>query len=258
MCKVIVIIVKIILLANILYSQGPPITTETPIMLGLEGNGLRTFGKLIYNENSRVYLQPIGIPYNITSKFQVGGIFPFVFKTPNGSETIGGFGDMTIFTKYQLYKKDEVAKTFRILANFKQSFPTGKTDTSPAIGSGLYQTYLGLIIGRITTRVGIYGDFGFNITNDNATDNFTYNFSVGTPLLPHRYPQRQINVFFEMNGNYLFDDKIHVLYISPGIQFIPGRRILFESSLQIPALQKIILTGKTKFAIQLGTRFLIN
>ena len=71
-----------ILSATTVLAQGPPITAETPIMLGLEGNGIRTFGKFISNENVTIYMQPIAIPYNITSKFQVGAVFPFKFIKP--------------------------------------------------------------------------------------------------------------------------------------------------------------------------------
>ncbi|VAW11540.1 hypothetical protein MNBD_BACTEROID05-1111, partial [hydrothermal vent metagenome] len=123
-----------------LLAQGPPITVGTPVMLGLEGGGIRTFGKFISKENANIYIQPFAIPYNITPKFQVGTILPFVFKTPKSSSTVGGFGDMAIFAKYQLYKKDGKAKTFRILGTIKQTFPTGKTSSSPPIGSDLYQT----------------------------------------------------------------------------------------------------------------------
>jgi len=241
-----------------LFAQGPPITTATPVMLGLEGSGIRTFGKFISKENANIYIHPIGIPYNITSKFQVGGIFPFKFVTPKGAETNGGIADITLFTKYQLYKKDGKAKTFRVLANLKQSFPTGKTSSTPKIGSGLYQTYIGLIVGKISSAIGIYGDFGYNIISNGATDNFLYNFSVGIPLLPQKYPQKQINTFLEFNGNYVFDAKIHTLFISPGLQFIPGRRILFETSFQIPIFQENITTNKTKYMVLVGTRFLIN
>lgn len=125
------------------FSQGPPITTQTPVMLGLEGNGIRTFGKLISKENVTIYVQPIAIPYNISSKFQIGGIFPFKFINPKGSNAVNGFSDLTLFAKYQLYKKDGKAKTFRILANLKQTFSTGKTSSIPAIGLGLSQTYIG-------------------------------------------------------------------------------------------------------------------
>ena len=124
-----------------LFAQGPPITTETPIMLGLEGNGIRTFGKFISKENVNVYIQPIAIPYNISSKFQIGGIFPIKFITPKGKAMTGGFADITVFAKYQLYKKDETAKTFRILANIKQGLKEvhlieqGKMKSRPARGN---------------------------------------------------------------------------------------------------------------------------
>lgn len=240
------------------FAQGPPITVETPVMLGLEGNGIRTFGKFISKENATIYVQPIVIPYNIATKFQVGAILPFKFITPKGLNTTGGFADMTVFAKYQLYKKDGKAKTFRILALVKQTFPTGKTSSTPPIGSGLSQTYVGLVFGKLNSKVGVYSDFGYNITNKNASDNFIYNFSVGIPLLPHKYPQKQLNTFLEFNGNYVFDPKIHTLFISPGLQFIPGRRILFETSFQIPIVQNNITTNKTNYMLLLGTRFLIN
>jgi len=241
-----------------IFSQGPPITTETPVMLGLEGNGIRTFGKFISKENATIYVQRLGIPYNLTPKFQVGGIFPFKVITPRGAETVSGFGDITVFAKYQLYKNDGKAKTFRILGLVKQTFPTGKTSSSPAIGSGLSQTYIGLVLGKLNTKIGVYSDFGYNITNKNASDNFLYNFSIGMPLLPHKYPQKQLNSYLEFNGNYVFDPKTHILFISQGLQFIPGRRILFETSFQVPIVQNNITTNKTNYMVLLGTRFLFN
>ncbi len=256
--KTILLVILCFSFATLTYSQGPPITAETPVMLGLEGSGIRTFGRFISKENTNIYVQPIGIPYNITPKFQIGGIFPFKFITPKGAETNGGIGDITLFTKYQLYKIDGKAKTFRILANLKQSFPTGKTSSTPKISSEIYQTYVGLIIGKISTAIGIYGDFGFNITSNGATDNFLYNFSVGIPLLPQKYPQKQINTFLEFNGNYVIDPKIHTIFVSPGLQFIPGRRILFETSFQIPIVQENITANKTHYMVLVGTRFLIN
>lgn len=240
------------------FAQGPPITVETPVMLGLEGSGIRTFGKLISKENTNIYLHPIGIPFNITPRFQVGGIFPFKIIAQKGAETNGGIADIALFTKYQLYKKDGKAKTFRVLANIKQSFPTGKTISNPKIGSGLYQTHIGLIIGNISSVVGIYGDFAYNITSNGATDNILCNFSIGIPLLPQKYPQKQINTFLEFNGSYAIDPKAQTIFISPGIQFIPGRRMLVETSFQVPIAQNNITTNRTNHMVLLGTRLLIN
>jgi len=248
----------LIFFTTISLAQGPPITTQTPVMLGLEGSGIRTFGKFISKEKANIYVQVFAVPYNISSKFQVGGIIPYKSINPKGMDVVNGFSDITLFAKYQLYKKDGKAKTFRILANLKQTIPTGNSSKMPSVGLGLSQTYIGLILGKITSAIGIYGDFGYTLSNKNATDSFSYNFSVGVPLLPIKYPQKQLNTFLEFNGNYLFDSNIHTLFISPGLQFIPGRRILFETSFQIPVLQQNISFNKTNYMILLGTRFLLN
>ena len=241
-----------------LAAQGPPITTGTPVMLGLEGNGIRTFGKYISKEKADIYVQPFGIPYNVSTKFQIGAILPFKFIKPKSGSSNAGLADVAIFSKYQLYKKDGTAKTFRILATLKQSFPNGNRSEAPPIGSGTYQTYVGLIIGKISSAVGLYADFGYNRVNGAANDNFLYNLSVGVPLLPVRYPQRQINLFAEINGHYLFEPQLNNIFLTPGLQFIPGRRVLFETALQIPVLQNKNIENKTNFAIILGTRFLIR
>ena len=256
--KKVALSILLILEIGFCFSQGPPITTETPVMLGLAGSGIRTFGKFIQKENAQIYVHPIGIPFNITPKFQVGGILPFKSISLSGGKRRSGLSDMALFVKYQLYKKDGKAKTFRILAKIKQSFPTGKVQPSPALGSGDYQTYIGLIIGKLSSAVGIYGDVGYNITSDKARDDFSYNFSIGVPLLPQKYPQKQINTFLEFNGKYVISPGIHSLFLSPGIQIIPGRRVLFEGSFQLPILQQPVSHNRMKYAISLGTRFLIN
>jgi len=247
-----------ILFSNLLLAQGPPITTQTPVMLGLEGNGIRTFGKFISKEKANVYVQVFAVPYNISSKFQVGGILPYKSISPKGMDKVNGLADLIFFAKYQLYKKDGKAKTFRILANLKQTFPTGNPSNMPVVGAGLSQTYFGLILGNITSAIGVYSDFGYTISNKSASDSFSYNFSLGVPLLPQQYPQKQINSFLEFNGNYLFDESVHTLFISPGLQFIPGRRFLFETSFQIPVVQQNIRLNKTNYMLLLGTRFLLN
>ena len=241
-----------------LWSQGPPITAETPIMLGLEGSGVRTFGRYISTENNRNYIHVIAVPYNLSPKFQVGAVFPFVFKNPKNTTSVNGFGDFTFFAKYQLYKKDGKAKTFRVLGRLAHTFPKGKTSGEPPIGSGLQQTYLGLVVGHINPKLGVYADVGYNFTNKNATDNLAYNFSIGMPLLPHQYPQKQVNAYLEINGNYLLEPNINQLFFSPGLQFIPGRRLLLETSFQLPVFQDKKVVDKINFQWLFGIRFLIS
>ncbi len=254
---------KIVFLLAFIYSvylpaQGPPITTGTPVMLGLEGSGIRTFGKYISKEQASVYVHVFGLPYNINPKLQIGGILPIKFITPHEAETNGGVADIVLFGKYQLYKRDGKAKTFRILGQLKQILPTGKRSGVPPLGSGLYQTYAGFVVGKISSKMGIYADAGYNFIQGRASDNIAYNFSVSVPLLPQKYPQNQLNVLLEWNGNYVIDPKLHSLFVSPGLQYILGRRILFETSFQYPVLQKNITANKTKFMVLFGTRFIFN
>ena len=251
-------ILLFLIMVSTLSAQGPPITTGTPVMLGLEGNGIRTFGKYISTEKAKVYVQPIGIPYNVTAKFQIGTILPFKVIKPNEQAAVKGLSDIAIFAKYQLYKKDGTAKTFRILANIKQTFPTAKTTTTPQLGTGLFQTYLGLIFGSISSKVGLYGDLGINIPSRDAAKKLIYNLSIGLPLLPQQYPQKQLNLYLEMNGNYIPAADAHTLFLSPGLQLIPGRRVLFEASYQYPIIQSDNILNKTNYRFVLGTRFLIN
>jgi len=139
-------------------AQGPPIFTDTPIMLGLEGRGIRTFGNIIAKENANAYVQIFAIPYNINHKWQVGAIAPFVSKSPNGLTSRSGFGDMKVFTKYQIYQKDGKAKTMRSLIKITETLPTGNTTEMPTLGSDAWQTTVSLVNGYITTKYGIYGE----------------------------------------------------------------------------------------------------
>lgn len=238
-------------------AQGPPIFTDSPVLLGLEGRGIRTFGKYISKKNANVYMQPIGIPYNVTPNLLVGIIAPFISKSPKGMETQSGIGDIAAFAKYIIIQKDNLGKTFRTLVKVKETFPTGNTTNTPAIGSGAYQTAIGLVSGYITKKYGIYGELGYNITSNNLSDNFIYNIAFGYPIIPPQYPPKQLNVYLEFNGNYIIDNQQNILFISPGIQLIPHRRFIFETGIQFALIENVPDNQKTNFMYLLGTRILI-
>ena len=246
-----------ILTSYVSLAQGPPIFTDSPVLLGLEGRGIRTFGKYISKQNINVYMQPVGVPYNITSKLLAGIIAPFISKSPKGMKTQSGIGDIAVFAKYTIIQKDDLGKTFRTLAKVKETFPTGNTTKTPGIGSGAYQTAIGLVSGYITKKYGIYGEIGYNITSNKLPDNFIYNIAFGYPIVPPQYPPRQLNVYLEFNGNYVVDNKQNNLFISPGIQLIPSKRFLFETGIQFALIEDVPNNQKTNFMYLLGTRILI-
>ncbi len=239
------------------FSQGPPMYTDSPMLLGLDGRGVRTFGKYISKENAKIYMQSLAIPFNIGNKIQAGVMTMFVNKNPNKMPSQSGIGDITAFAKYQLYQKDGKGKTFRVLAKYNQVFPTGKTDVMPPIGNDSWQSQLGLVSGYVTLKYGIYGEVNYNITSNGLPDNFMYNAAFVYPLLPQKYPPNQININIGLNGNFLTDINSNTLLFSPGIQWIPGRKILLETGVQLPLIEDVPDNQKTNFIVTLGTRILI-
>lgn len=252
-----VLVIVFLISTHTAYAQGPPIYTDTPIFLGLEGRGFRTFGKYISKENSTVYAHPIAIPYNIKTKAVVGFIAPFIRISPEGIGSESGLGDISVFLKYLIVQKDYLAKTFRIALKFSETFPTGDTDSNPVLGLGANQSFFGLVGAFITTRYGVYSEIGYNAVNKNLPDNLVYNIAVGYPILPVVYPPRQLNVYLELNGNTLLDVNKTTLFLSPGIQVIPGRRFLIETGFQIPVKEDVPSARKTNFVFTFGTRILI-
>lgn len=239
------------------HSQGPPVFTDTPIMLGLEGRGIRTFANFVSRENAKAYIQPIVFPYNISTKWQIGVLAPLVSISPDGLDSRSGLGDVRVFTKYQIYQKDGKAKTFRGLIKLTETFPTGNSTEIPSLGTGAYQTTISVVNGYVTTKYGIYGEFGYNIAANGLPDNFIYNIAFGYPLLPQKYPPSQLNLFLELNGNYIFDQVGNNLFLSPGIQYIAGRKLLFESGIQIPLDDSAPIGQQTDYILRIGTRILI-
>lgn len=238
-------------------AQGPPIFTDTPIMLGLEGRGIRTFGNIVSKENANAYVHPIAIPFNVNRKWQVGVIAPFVSKNPDGLTSRSGIGDVKVFTKYQIYQKDGKGTTLRSLIKLTETLPTGNTSEVPTLGADAWQTTLSLVNGYVTTKYGIYGEIGYNAAGNNLPDNLIYNIAIGYPLLPQKYPPNQLNVFLELNGNYVFDDVGNNLFLSPGIQYIAGRKVLFETGIQLPLDEAAPEGQQTNYILKIGTRILI-
>jgi len=254
------------------FAQGPPIVTDTPIMLGLEGRGVRTFAKFVRRdtpgEPTTATIMPIVVPYNLFSdKFQVGAIVPFV----NVRES-SGVGDVRLFAKRLLYQKDARARTFRVAAKAGIKLPTGDDGARPPLGTGSTDYFFTTVAGWIEGRVGIYGEgiFNLNTSNDRVDfgNSFGYNVAFGyrlTPAVYERYPSPQLNVFMELNGTTAQKSRFDgqraddtggtLIFLSPGVQFIGGRRWLIEGAVQIPVVDRT--NPGTSWTASLGTRILI-
>lgn len=235
--------------------QGPPIHTDTPIFLGLEGRGLRTVGKFVSGESGKSFAVPVIVPYNLHTKVLVGAAVPFVWKQADGVGSRSGFGDVTLFAKGLLLQHDGIGKTLRVAVKVMETFPVG-SEGAPAIGSGAYQTYGGIVAAYVSTRVGLYSDVGYNLVSDGQADGVLYNLAIGYPLFPVTYPPRQLNLYLELNGSTLPAEGGHTIFLSPGIQLIPSRRFLVEAGLELPVKETAGAVEKD-FVFSIGTRILI-
>lgn len=235
----------------LLKAQGPPIFTDSPILLGLEGRGIRTFGKFVSTKNSETYTHVFAIPYNVTKDLQLGLIQPYIVHTPKDGETKSGFGNLTVFGKYSVIQIDSKAKTFRGLLKFTQTFSTGSSNLNTSITVSQFA----FVTGFVTTKYGIYSTVGYSFVSDDMPDNLIYDFAFGYPLLPQKYPPFQLNTYLEFNGAYVFNNHKHILFITPGIQLITTSNFLIEVGLQLPLIENNE-TEELKYNLLAGVRFL--
>ena len=284
----------VLLAAGSGFAQGPPINTDTPIMLGLEGGGIRTFAKFVrrttllqdgdeipddMDRQVTVRVTPIAMPYNLFSdKIQIGVIVPFMdvdFESTVQDMSSFGIGDVRVFAKYLLYQRDRKKETFRIASKAGIKFPTGDENKMPALGSGSTDYFFSTVAGWIKDRSGIYLEGIYNLNSShNQVDfgnSFAYNLAFGYRLLPavyETYPSPQLNGFLEINGTSAAKSDINgvtnensggtTIFLSPGLQYIGGRRWLVEASLQIPVVNEPNGTQlATDWTISIGTRILL-
>ncbi len=276
------------------FAQGPPINTDTPILLGLDGSGIRTFGRIIYrgtllqdgseiddptDSRIRIWASPVVVPHNLFSdKLQVRLIVPFLnvdVSSNNADNSSTGIGDLDFSAKYEVFRRDAKGQTFRVASRIGIRLPTGDEDDMPPLGSGSTNYYFTTVAGFIKNRIGIYLEGIYNLNTSNDTfdlgNSFNYNLAFGYRLLPkvyETYPSPQLNGFLELNGttvnkNSLDDQSLQnsggtTIFLSPGIQYIGGRRWLIEAAFQYPIVNEPNGTQlATDWRVSLGTRILI-
>lgn len=270
-------------------AQGPPINTDTPIMLGLEGSGLRSFVKIVHKSVQNgaadtptvtAVFSPLIIPVNLFSdKFQTGVIIPFksvTLTTGGGTNRNRGIGDARVYAKYLLFQQDGRNETFRIAAKTVFKFPSGNERLSPGLGSGTTDVIFSTVAGWIKHRSGMYLEtqYALNGTHNglNAGDAFLYNLAFVYRLLPviyNHYPMNQLNLLLEINGLRKFADTGTAstvangggsrIFISPGIQFSGGAHWLIESSFQYPLLNNWAnIQLKEDWTVSSGFRYLFD
>ncbi len=250
------LVVLLLLLMGSIQStaQGPPITTDKPIMLGANNWIIKSLTEIRKTDRGTFVKAPLMIHYLPTSNSLVAVHLPLVtynFQDGGSGQTLG---DVELLAKYQFYRKDGMGKTFRMVAKTLQTLPTGKALDIDGISTGNYHGYLGIVAGYESIKYGISNELGFNLSPSNDLDEFRYKLGFGLPLLPSVYPVKQINLYFEyQNSWYPVIDEFMLLY-AQGIQYAKGR-VTVEASIQFPLVQDISEVERRKFSVFLGTRY---
>ena len=242
------------ILAFGLNAQGPPITSDNPIMLGARSLTARTLVEVRNTERGTSLYLPIILQYLPTSNTLVAVNLPYLdydFDPENRGRTLA---DITLLGKYQFLRKDATGKTFRMVAKTLQTLPTGKDLDLMGLSTGHYAGYFGVVSGYESLKYGFSAEMGYNWMPDGSLDEFRTKLGFGLPLLKPQYPNRQVNIYFEYASSWFAERDSYQLLYAQGIQYA-GKNITVDLALQLPLVQQAPQGQAFNYGAFFGTRY---
>lgn len=240
-------------------AQGPPITADKPIMLGSKTKLVKTLTEIRKTDDGTFSSIPFMFHFLPTANSLVGIHVPFViYEFENATDHSNGsvLGDISILGKYQFYRKDQMGKTFRLVAKTLQTLPTGKALNIDGMSTGKYQSYQGLVAGYESIKYGISNELGYNVFPNGDRDELRYKLGFGLPLLKPNYPVNQVNLYFEYQSSWFTEINEYALLYAQGIQYAKDR-FTFEASVQFPLIQQVTTLSNRSVSVYLGTRVIL-
>jgi len=235
-------------------SQGPPITADKPIMLGGKSFTVKTLSEIRSTERGISVYIPLMLHYLPTSNTLFAIHIPYL--SYDFSENLSGnnIADIKLLGKYQFYRKDNTAKTWRLAAKTLQSIPSGEKLDLIGLSTGVYEGYLGFVSGYETLKYGISTEIGYNWVPNATLDEFRAKLGFGVPLLKPQYPNKQVNLYFEYTSSWLQERSWYQLLYAQGVQYA-GKNATLDLSLQLPLIQEVPSSRKLNYSLFLGTRY---
>ncbi len=209
--------------------------------------------------------------YGINSKWTVFGIVPYrdIDLTLNsGGQTVNrsnsNLGDLTVFTRYSAYQKNQLGKTFRVAPFIGLKAPTGKNNAGDSLGTlpssdqvatGSWDYFGGVVLTWQTLTYQIDTQLSYRVNNEAngfEAGNITrlegsYQYRLWRSNTVGRIPDYLYGV---LEVNLINQDKNRIngvednnsngtrLFLSPGIQYVTKRWIT-EAAIQIPVSQNL-------------------
>jgi len=235
------------------------------------------------------------IPLSVTPFWTIRIVVPWVEKSLafDGPEDrrlefeTSGVGDVLLDTKWVFLRRDRRAGTTRLGLQAGVEMPVGDTDgrlpngeVAPRplqVGSGTWDVPFELLFTDVRERWGFHGNLGGRLHSEDdgfePGDILKVDAAAGYRLVPRVYSSlrdQTVVAYLELNGERTDEDRIdgrenpdsggHVVFVSADLQWVPTPWLLFEGSLQIPALQdlngaqlehdpRIQLGGRIRFSV---------
>ena len=222
----------------------------------------------------RVRTTPVAVVCGLRSRLSLVAVLPFVDKQVSftgdpaqRSAGSGGLGDALFLAKWRFYKRDQPLGTFQLSTELGAKAPTGADDLEdtagrplpPALqrGSGSWDPVANFIMTYVPAagrgRWTFTGDVGVRLTTEANTievgNQVGYDGMVKYRVHPVRHPGRDTFLLLEMNGRWqdrarvsggvASDSGGHVMYLSPGIQFLLRQNLILEGGAQVPVVSNL-------------------
>ncbi len=204
----------------------------------------------------RALVQPQTLVYGITPRLTGFATLPLLARrrTEAGGaseRTDPAIGDLTLVARYTFYIDDYAPLSTRrvaLLGGLK--LPTG----ADRFGTPSYDPIFGAVATWADRRHELDVDTLYTLTTERKDvetgDRLRYDVAYRYRVWPERFGKRQaqLNAILELNGEWTGRSRLdghtvrssggHVLFLSPGIQYVTTRWIL-EASLQLPVAQDL-------------------
>ncbi|MDT8404673.1 transporter [Sulfuriflexus sp.] len=225
--------------------------------------------------------------YGISRKWAVFGVLPYRdinLDLDSGGQRVNrskrGFGDLTVFTRYTAYQKDQPGRTFRVAPFIGVKAPTGEDNASDSLGtlpppaqvaSGSWDYFGGVVLTWQTLKYQADAQISYHINNE-ANGFEAGNIARLDGSYQHRlwrsdskgipdylYGVIEVNLIHQdknrISGNNDPNSNGTRLFLSPGIQYVT-RRWIAEAAVQIPVSQELNGTAlENDYIARAGFRF---
>ena len=226
--------------------------------------------------------------YGITPDLALFGVVPYVdksLKTTQGGirheRGANGLGDIGLFGRYTVHKRDWPGRTFRVAPFLGLELPTGKDDEIDSLGrlppsvqpgSGSWDPFGGVVLTYQTLDFQIDAQIGYRANTE--ANGFAFGDVARVDgSLQYRLWPRELGpgvpgfLYGVLESNLIYQDKNEIagandpnsggltLFILPGLQYVTKRWIA-EAGVQIPVVQDLNGTALERDTIvRTGFRF---